>query len=211
MDRSEFSEVVQRFDRWRTVAKALGQQPYDAPAFEDERLYFRIDYAEQIAKWPRAREEGDWGAYIIDPTSGGMYCVVRSLWHERATHRSEAVEAVFSRAEDAGKYIIARVASSIRFDNGLTSQTVLWREQGLGAEINVGPVPESIIQMISERTPEGNVEAIREYEKMYSLAKDSNVFGVTSEGNSPYMHVLTLSFDELDAELKDGLPETSTS
>ena len=139
MDRSEFSEVVQRFDRWRTVAKALGQQPYDAPAFEDERLYFRSDYAEQIAKWPRAREEGDWGAYIIDPTSGGMYCVVRSLWHERATHRSEAVEAVFSRAEDAGKYIIARVASSIRFDNGLTSQTVLWREQGLGlAELLFG-------------------------------------------------------------------------
>jgi hypothetical protein len=209
VEQAGFQEVLRRFERWRTIAAVLGQKPYDEPDFENGRLYFRWDYAEQVSKWPDAREQGDWAAYIIEPAPDGLFYVIRSLWHERASQRTESVEVVFAQAQAAGKYVLAHVANSIRYERKLKSMSILWRERGLGSKIDIAAPSEGILEGILKRTPHANLEMLREYQKRYFMLDHPEIFAVTASASSPYMQVLTLSFDQLDAELLDGLPVES--
>lgn len=213
IDQSKFGEVLRRFERWRTIAKNLGQKPYDPPDFENGRLYFRSDYAEQVSKWPAAREQGDWGAYIIEPSQSGLFRVIHSLWHERAPKRTESLEAVFSRAEDAGKYVIAKIGVSLRgsIQTKLPLLYEIWDNRGWQPLIDKTPPPAGLLQEVIESMPDANPEMIRAYLEKYTLHAMPEVYAATFPSNSPYMHVLALSFDQLDAELQDGLPEGSTS
>ena len=213
VDDSKFREVLRRFERWRTISAALGQKPYDAPDFENGRLYFRSDYAEQVSKWPPAREQGDWGAYIIEPSPSGLFRVIRSLWHERAPQRTESLEAVFSRAEDAGKYVIAKIGVSLRgsVQTKLPLLYQIWDNRSLQPVIDKTSPPADLLQEVIESMPGANPENIRAYLEKYALHATPEVYAATFPSNSPYMHVLALSFDQLDAELEDGLPATRTS
>lgn len=206
----EFGEVLSRFERWRTIAAALGQKPYDKPDFEGSRLYFRSGYAEQVAKWPAARERGDWGAYVIEQTPTGLFNVIRSLWHERAPKRTETIEAVFSQAEDAGKYVIANVGLSIRGSLRprikLPLLYVIWENRNLRPAIITVTPPADIVQELISSMSDANPEMIRKYLEMYVLHDTPEVYAMTFPSSSPYMHVLALSFDQLDAELAEGLP-----
>lgn len=204
---ADFIEVIDRFDKWRTIAISLGLRPYDAPDFENGRLYFRSDYTEQVSKWPPAREQGDWGAYIIETTPTGFFCVVRSLWHERAPQRTERPEALFSRAEDAGKYVIAQAADEIHVGLRLESQFLKWEAQGLGPSIDIETPSDDDLQEFIKRIPGITVSSARQHRTKYKLVGHPEVFAVTSSGNGPYMHVLTLSFDQLDSQLANGLPQ----
>lgn len=207
VDQASFGEVLRRFERWRTIAALLGQKPYDEPDFENGRLYFRVDYAAQVAQWPPAREQGDWGAYIIELAPTGLYNVIRSLWHERAPERTERIEAVFTQPEDAGKYVLAQIADGLHVGLRLKSQFLKWEEQGLDSVISITPLSGSILQYFIEITPGMTLDNAHEYYfDKYALRGNLEVYAVTSSENRPYMQVLVRSFDELDAELVDGLP-----
>jgi len=209
MERADFQEVLHRFERWRAIATMLGQKPYDEPDFDNGRLYFRSDYAEQVAKWPDAREKGDWGAYVIESTATGLFSVVRSLWHERAPERSEDLEVMFSRPDDAGKYVIAHVANSIRFGTGLKSRSISWRELGLDRSIVISPPTDEQFRLYFEAIPGADPVELRGYLNQYTVEGASQIYAVTSSENRPYMQVLARSFDQLDAELLKGLPIAS--
>jgi len=204
---SSLRETLRRFDRWRTIATLLDQRPYDEPDFENSRLYFRSDYAAQVAEWSAAREKGDWGAYIIEPCPSGLFSVIRSLWHERAPRRTETIETVFTQLEDAGKYVIARVANSIRFDAGVSSLSIRWSDRDFNSMIKIMPPSDKFLQCFIEKTPGMDADNAHDYYlDQYSLSGRPSTEAVTSSDNRPYMQVLGLSFEELDAELLDGLP-----
>jgi hypothetical protein len=105
--REEFAEVIKYYDLWRQISRYFGKTPGDEPFWQDGRLHFRTDYLEKAAKWPEWEQYGDWAAYIIEPRAEGCYNVLNSLRHEWASKRSEELEVAFSRASDAGKYILA--------------------------------------------------------------------------------------------------------
>jgi hypothetical protein len=206
INRSDFSEVTRRFERWRMIARMVGQEPYDEPDFGDGRLYFRYGFTSQATKWPDAATKGDWSAYVIECSGGGLFNVIRSLWHERDFERSEDLEAVFSRPEDAGKYVIAQVADSIRIASRTGSQFTNWEQQGLDSTVSVASPPESLIQYFVDSRPGTRLQFAEEYLKKYSLGSDPAEYGVTLPANWPYMQVISLSFDEVDTQLLDGLP-----
>jgi len=208
IDHTDFDEVLSRFEHWRQLAAQFGAKPYDAPDFEDGRLNFRVDYADQVAKWPAAREQGDWGALIIESTTGGLFNVVQSLWHERAPKRQESLEAVFSRAEDAGKYVISRVANGIRVRVGLDSLAITWEEEGLGNEVTRSVPTDQDLTEFAMRNPRLTFDKLREFPAKYRLVAQPEICAIALNRIEPYMHILTLTFDQLDALLEGGLPPT---
>jgi hypothetical protein len=205
INRSDFSEVTRRFERWQTIAKMIGQEPYDEPDFEDGRLYFRFGFTAQATKWPDAATKGDWSAYVIESSGADLFNVIRSLWHERDFERSDDLEAVFSRPEGAGKYVIAQVADSIRVAGRAASQFTKWEQQGLDPAVSVTRPPDSLIQYFVDSRPGTRLQFAEEYLKKYSLNSNPSEYGVTLPANWPYMQVISLSFDELDTQLLDGL------
>lgn len=70
----------------------------------------------------------------------------------------------------------------------------------------LAPGSSEALQEIIESMPDANSEMIRKYLEKYSLHARPENYALTFPSNSPYMQVLALSFDQLDAELADGLP-----
>lgn len=206
INRSDFREVTRRFERWRNIAKVIGQEPYDEPDFENGRLYFRYGYTAQAANWPDVDTKGDWSAYVIESSGADLFNVTRSLWHERDVERSHDLEAVFSQPEDAGKYVIAQVVDTIRIGCRAESQFIRWERQGLDPAVCVVRPPDSLIQYFVDSRPGTQLQFAEEYLKQYLRNSNPSAYGVTLPANWPYMQVIRLSFDELDTELLDGLP-----
>lgn len=210
--RDAASKVTANYNVWRTVANTAGSGgPYDEPDWKDGRLYFRSDYSEKVKKWPAWAKSGYWGAWIIAPALDEYYCVVQSLLHERATERSEDVQAVFSCLEDAGKYIILQIGDSLRYRLGLETLSVNWEARGLNPRIQIEPPEQEVVEFMLRESPGLKREFAEKHLKKFVLQDDVNSYGFAFPEDQPSMEVLALSFDELTAALLENMPDSITS
>lgn len=205
------SEVVGHYDLWRKIANAVGKTDYDGPDKQDGRLYFRSDYSEKLNKWPQWEEQGNWGAWIIAPTSEGYFCVLSSLKHERETQRDEDIKVLFSNFSDAGKYIILRIGDSVRVDLRLKTQFVKWDDQGLDSRILIEPANPEVIDFLNREYPALKEGFAERYLKRYAFEDHPRSYGFAFPEDEPRMQVLSLSFDELTAALLEDMPDSITS
>jgi len=132
----------------------------------------------------------DWTAYILEPNGAGY----QVLWAttERRNEPSEGPRAFFSHLEDAGKYIIWYLGEGLRMACGLVPITQSWEAAGLDPRVN----------QIS----------LEKYLSRYELKNDpTRYFVLQAGGVQPENRLLPLTYDELDAALLDGMPESVTS
>lgn len=153
-----YEPVVHHYDLWRRISKCAGMEPDDEADWENGRLYFRSDSAKQMKEWPTAKEYGDWAAWIIEPTQAGQYIVIRSLMRERASQRSERIEAIFSQGLDPGKYIVAHIGDSLRCALKLESLLKRWDASGPDPRIQVGPAEQRVIDYVLQIRPGTSAE-----------------------------------------------------
>jgi hypothetical protein len=178
----EVIELVTRYNKWRRIYGYAGKPRLapDEPDWESGRLYFRNGYP-----FP------DWTAYIIEAAAAGEFNVLRASTERRNTP-AESMEAVFSRIDDAGKFIIYKAATSLRVDCRMESITQKWRAEGLNKRVD---------KLI-----------VSEDQAKYVLRSDPTVYFIAySGGIQPYNHILPLTYDELDAVLLEGFPEAVRS
>jgi hypothetical protein len=209
----EAAEVIRHYELWRKIANSIGDGPYDEAEWVEDRLYFRSDYSEKLERWPEWADSGDWAAWIIAPKPEGYICVLRSLKHEREAERDERVEVMFSRFADAGKYIIARIGNSIRSsrDIRLKSLFIDWEERGLDSRIRVEAAGQETIDFLAVQRPTLDRDYAEQHLRRYTLEVSPGSYGFALDYEQPMMQVLALSFEELTAELLEGLPESITS
>lgn len=207
---SGFSAVIRYYDLWRKLTNSAASGPYEEADWEAGRLYFRSDYREKLREWPEWAKLGDWAAWIIAPTSKGHFCVLRSLKHERASQRSENIEAVFSRSVDAGKYIILQMGDSLRSHLGLETLFIRWDDRGLNPRLAVEPADSGVIDLLTKEIPALNRDTAQHL-KRYTLRDDPGSYGFAVPAEQTNMEVLALPFDELTAALLEDMPDSITS
>ena len=209
----EAAEVIRYYELWRKIANSVGEGPYDEAEWVEDRLYFRSDYSEKLRQWPEWAESGDWGAWIIARKPEGYICVLHSLKHERETERSERTEAIFSRFADAGKYIVARIGNGIRSGRNIRLKSVFldWEARGLDARIRVAAAGPEIIDFLAVERPTLDRDYAEQHLRRYTLEDNPGSYGFAMDYEQPMMQVLALSFEELTAELLQGLPESITA
>jgi hypothetical protein len=206
-----FNEVVRHYNLWREIIRLAGTQQYDDADWDGGRLYFRSDYVDRLKESPEWKRLGDWAAWIIEPTPQGYYNVLRSLWHERAPARSEDTEAAFSEISDAGKYMIAHIGNGVRLDLKMESLAIKWDEAGLDPRIQVTPAPQQAVDYMLKAGRKTDRELMEKYLRQYTFTNCRSCYAFTFPSNHVYMQVLALSYEELNASLIDGMPETIAS
>lgn len=206
-----FAEIFRFYEPWRKAANLGGIGPYDEPDWDGGRLYFRSDYSAKVQQWPEWANVGEWGAWIIAPTPEGDFGVLHSLLHERASQRSESLEAVFSHSVDAGKYVILQIGDSLRGHLGLQTLFVRWDDRGLNSLIRVEPADPQTIDRWNREAPTMKRDFAKQYLNRYSLKDDAGRYGFALPSEVVNMEVLALSFDELTAALLEGMPRSITS
>jgi hypothetical protein len=132
----------------------------------------------------------DWWAYILEGTDDGRYCVLRAST-ERTIAPVESSEGIFARIKDAGKFLIYEVAESLRINCRLDPLSWKWDDAGLDPQVEA--------QIESDRVVK------------YVLRSNPDAYFIMTRGDMRYSHILPLSYDELDAELLEGFPESVTS
>lgn len=180
MDEHGTHALVEHYNRWRQIYRYADQPEPNEPDWDNGRLYFR-----------RGFPHPDWSALILAPTADG-HVEVRHASTERRNTPAESSRALFSRVEDAGKYIVFETADLLRVALGLPSLEQRWRDAGLDDRVN-------------------KVLASDRKAKYELRSDDSAYFFAFSGGIQPYNHLLALSYDELDAVLLDGFPESVAS
>lgn len=207
------AEVIRYYNLWRNIANSVGNGPYDEAEWVADRLYFRSDYSDKLKRWPQWADSGDWGAWIIAPKPEGYICVLRSLKHEREAERSERIEVIFSRFADAGKYIIARIGNGIRSSRNIQRKSLFidWEERGLDSRIRVEAAGLEIIDFLATERAALDRDYAEQHLRRYTLEDNPGSYGFALDYEQPMMQVLALSFEELTAELLEGLPESITS
>lgn len=132
----------------------------------------------------------DWRAYVLDESDGAYR--VSTVTTERRNEPLESLAATFSHVDDAGKYILWKVGSYLRIDLGLPSLTQRWASEGLD--------------------PRVRVERLGEYESKFELIEDpSRYFVIRMGGVQPENRLLPMTYDELDALLLEGMPDSVLS
>lgn len=128
-----------------------------------------------------------WSGYVIEPHNTGYNLL--SVTTERRAEPAEYLDAYFSRLQDAGKYIIWNNGESVRMHCKLPPVTPRWRAEGLDPRV------EKVV--LSDKTAR------------YSLKTDHETyFEAFAGGIKPENRLLALSYDELDAILLGGMPES---
>jgi hypothetical protein len=117
-----FTELIDRYEKWRRIYSYADKPARDEPAWEDGRLNFRNGYSHV-----------DWSSYVIEPKDKG-YDVLR-ITRERRNDPLEVLAGYFSHLEDAGKYIMWYIGESLRMRCWLTPITRLWRAEGLDPRV----------------------------------------------------------------------------
>ncbi|OBA75486.1 hypothetical protein A5641_24910 [Mycobacterium sp. 1554424.7] len=138
---------------------------------------------------------------------------MRSLKHEREAERSERIEVIFSRFADAGKYIIARIGNGIRSSRNIQRKSLFidWEERGLDSRIRVEAAGLEIIDFLATERAALDRDYAEQHLRRYTLEDNPGSYGFALDYEQPMMQVLALSFEELTAELLEGLPESITS
>ncbi|ORA21958.1 hypothetical protein BST12_10695 [Mycobacterium angelicum] len=147
----------------------------------------------------------------MEPTTEGYYKVVHSLWHERASERSEDVVAVFSKIADAGKYVILRVGDSCRMYLDLETLPIKWRASGLNPRIRITTPADEALNYVVKISPGTRKSFAVQHLKQYSLDDDASHFAFAYPSAELDMQVLSLSYGKLNALLMDGFPESILS
>ncbi len=131
-----------------------------------------------------------WRGYIVDGSEGGYR--VFTVTTERRNEPLESLVATFADMGDAGKYIIWKVGSYLRIDLGLPSLTQRWTKEGLDHRVQV--------------------ERLAEFESKFELKADpARYFVMRMGGVQPENRLLPMTYQELDAKLLEGMPESVTS
>ncbi|WP_078314971.1 hypothetical protein [Mycobacterium sp. D16Q16] len=128
-----------------------------------------------------------WTAYILEPKGAGYNVLSAST--ERRNEPHEGVAGYFSTIEEAGKFIIWKSAVGVRVALNLPSISQVWRAAGLDSRVEKIEVSEGIARYRLKARPEI-------YFEMYS------------GGIKPENRLLPLTYDELDAVLLEGIPES---
>lgn len=204
-----FDGIIRRYDFWRRAARVTRTDNPDKPDWDGGRLYFRSDYLDKVHDSPQWRAQGDWGAWIIDPTPEGNFTVSRSLVPERSNNRQETVAVTFSRLKDAGKYIVAQLGDSVRANLRLPTLAVQWDDSELISSIDAAPSEPAAIEYLVLADPSTNRQAAEQHLTTYRLRDDPNVYAVAFPGD-PYVRVLAISFADLHRSLLSGMPESVT-
>lgn len=126
-----------------------------------------------------------WTGYVIEPGSGGYR--VLSVTTERRVEPLESLRGFFSTFELAGKYILWKIGGDLRVSCDVVSLEMLRRPALLAPGVRAVP--------------------LEQYETRYELIDDPAVFMVIRAGGiQPENCLLTMTYDELDQALEDGLP-----
>ncbi|WP_328352500.1 hypothetical protein OG976_19880 [Mycobacterium sp. NBC_00419] len=199
------AEAVRAFDRLRDAQRNAGLQPYDPAEQDGSRLYFRTKYREGIeqgrANW---RSRGEWSGYAIDWAHGGGYEVVFTRKPERSSKRAESVQAIFTRLEDAAKFIIANVGDSLRVDDGLQTLFLIWQDLGLDERISKTAPAEAECQRMIDLLPPGKEDLVRKHLEKFVLGAVPDVQSIGFPGVRPYMNVMPITYGDLENQLLDG-------
>ncbi|OCB62970.1 hypothetical protein A5677_10970 [Mycobacterium malmoense] len=136
---------------------------------------------------------------------------MRSLRHERASKRSEKIEALFSHPVDAGKYIVLRMGDNLRSHLRLETLFMRWDDRGLSPLLEVASAEPDVIDFFCKKAPTLERESAERGLKRYALKADPRSYGFALPSEQTNMEVLALSFDELTATLLEGMPDSITS
>ncbi len=190
-------EVADRYETWRRRwVSVTGKEPSrDAPELSDGRLWFRDGYPHP-----------DWTARIIESSNVGY--LVLSVTTERRNTPRAAVEAVFSHLEDAGKYVIAFIGDMLRLEYKLEPLYRQWRTFGVDSALEKGAADDEIVQFIADYNDVSR-DTVQRLVYKYSVKAQPARYAHLATADEPTSRVLTLSYDELDAILIDGLGATT--
>ncbi|MUM09045.1 hypothetical protein B5P44_30205 [Mycobacterium sp. CBMA 213] len=128
-----------------------------------------------------------WTSYIVEAADGGYYVMTATT--ERRNNPLEGSAGFFTHADDAGKYIIWNIGEDLRLDCRLDPIAWAWEDGGLDVRVHCTPRAEFVSR--------------------YELISDpSRYFILRAGGIQPENHLLPLTYDELESQLLDGMPET---
>jgi hypothetical protein len=169
------TELIARYNLWRRIYGYAGKAAPDEPYREGGRLHFRVGYPHP-----------EWSANVIECGADGLYRVLH-VSTERRDSPIESATGIFSRLEDAGKFIIFKAATSLMISCFMDPLTWKWEDAGLDPRVDAQVQSDQVVK--------------------YVLRNNPLAYFVMTRGDMPYSHILPLSYDELDAELLDGFPE----
>lgn len=130
-----------------------------------------------------------WGGYIIEPR-GSEYAVL-DVTTERRVEPLESPLGYFSLFELAGKYIIWNIGENLRVRSRIPSLELTWGPASLSPGVRAIP--------------------IAKYETRYELIDAPQKYIVIRSGGiQPENRLLTMSYDDLDRALEEGLPVAIT-
>lgn len=132
----------------------------------------------------------DWTAYIVEPTDGGFNVLTATT--ERRNEPLEGLSGFFTDADDAGKYVIWNIGENLRVSLRLDPIEWAWQDAGLD--------------------PRVQQTSIEKFVSKYELKSDPSRYFILQRGGvQPENHLLPLTYDELDAQLLAGMPESVLS
>lgn len=154
------------------------------------------------APWdPADREDGrlhfrygyphpDWWGYVIETEKNSSYRVLYVSTERRITP-VESAQGTFSRFQDAGKFVIYKVGAYLRSARRMEMIGPKWRADGLDPRVDTQVESDQVVK--------------------YVLRNHPDAYFIMTLGDMPYSHILPMSYDELDAVLLEGFPESITA
>ncbi|AKS35377.1 hypothetical protein AFA91_29610 [Mycolicibacterium goodii] len=202
------SEVIDELNYWRRIQRHLGLIEYDEPDSDGKRLYFRSGYQEGL-DWKHWRQYGEWSAYIIESTNDGCYLVKHSTKGERSADRVERVQAVFTRFDDAGKYIVGRMGNAVRVDLGMESVIVRWEHDGADPRLKIEDPTADQLRFMSDVCAGIKPGTFERHLRRFSLVADPEIYALPVPSQIPMMNVIPLELEDLRLILTKGLQLTT--
>lgn len=130
-----------------------------------------------------------WTGYVIEPQGDGY--AVLAISTERLMNPLESLCGFFSTFELAGKYVIWNIGGRLRVRCRVKSLRLLWEPQSLAPGVRALP--------------------IAKYKTRYELVDDPSTYMIIEAGGiQPENRLLTMSYDDLDRALEEGLPGSVT-
>lgn len=172
-------ELIARYNKWRRIYGYAGKAAPDEPDWDSGRLYFRTGYPLP-----------DWSAYVLEADRSGLYSVLYASTERRETP-VESPQGSFSRIEDAGKFIVYKVATSLMIACFMDPLSWKWDDAGIDPRVDAQIQSDRVVRYVLRSNPEA--------------------YFIMTRGDTPYSHMLPLSYDELDAELLQSFSESVTS
>ncbi|WP_204079938.1 hypothetical protein [Mycobacterium riyadhense] len=186
-------EVADRYETWRRrwLSTTGIESSRGSPEFSDRCLWFRNGYP-----YP------DWTATIIEPSHLGF--LVLSATTERRNSPLIAVEAVFTRLEDAGKYVLAFFGDMLRLECKLEPLYRQWRRAGICSCLEKGTAEQQVVEFIANYNGVSR-DVIDRLTHKYWVKAEPERYAHLSSFDEPTSRVLTMSYNELDVMLTEGL------